>query len=179
MSKREIESPSPPPETKRPKVCDEGQNDTIYEPLPTGEFIRVLKLQPGETGQNLVCNLEIVDIEQSKGSYEAISYVWGDSNSTIDIQCNGLRVPVTISLADALRNFRNTSEPRALWADALCINQKDDKEKGHQVKRMGEVYANAKRTLVWLGRDDQNVAEDAFALIREANTPKGSQNGAL
>jgi len=169
MSKRRVESLSPPRETKRPRVCDERQNHTIYEPLPVGEFIRLLRLQPGDNDHDINCSLEIVDIEQSKGSYEAISYVWGDPNDTVDVQCNGLRVAVTASLADALRNFRHTSEPRVLWADALCINQKDDQEKGHQVKRMGEVYANAKCTLVWLGCDDQNIAEDAFALILEAN----------
>ncbi|KAI4679975.1 uncharacterized protein J4E88_005865 [Alternaria novae-zelandiae] len=169
MAKRRIESPSAPPETKRPRVCEERQYDTIYEPLPAGEFIRVLKLQPGDNNQDIDCSLEIVDIEQSKGSYEAISYVWGDPNDTVDVQCNGQRVPITVSLSDALRNFRHTSEPRVLWADALCINQEDKKEKGHQVKRMGEVYANAKRTLVWLGCDDQNIAKDAFALILEAN----------
>jgi len=169
MSKRRIESPSPPRETKQPRVCDEGQNHTIYEPLPVGEFIRVLRLQPGDNDQDIDCSLEIVDIEQSKGSYEAISYVWGDPNDTVNVQCNELRVPITVSLTDALRTFRHTSEPRVLWADALCINQKDDQEKGHQVKRMGEVYANAKCTLVWLGCDDQNIAEDAFALILETN----------
>jgi hypothetical protein len=169
MSKRSVESPSPPPETKRPKVCDEILNETIYEPLPPGEFIRVLSLQPGEADEDIECSLEVVDIESSKESYEAISYVWGDPNDTADVQCNGRRVPITVSLADALRIFRSTSEPRLLWADALCINQKDDQEKGHQVKRMGEVYTNAERVLVWLGRDDENVAEDTFALIREAN----------
>ena len=157
-------------EIERLETSDDISDKTIYEPLPAGEFIRVLRLQPGDTDQDIKCSLEIVDIEQSKGSYEAISYVWGDPKDTVDIVCNGLRVPITVSLTDALRNFRHTSEPRVLWADALCINQKDDQEKGHQVKRMGEVYANAKRTLVWLGRDDQNVAEDAFALILEANT---------
>jgi len=169
MSKRRIESPSPPPETKRSKVSDERQDDTIYEPLPAGEFIRVLKLQPGDNNEDIDCSLEIVDIEQFKGSYEAISYVWGNPNDTVNVQCNGQRVPITVSLADALRTFRHASEPRVLWADALCINQEDKNEKGHQVKRMGEVYANAKCTLVWLGCDDQNIAEDAFALILEAN----------
>jgi hypothetical protein len=169
MSKRSIGSPSPPPETKRPRVCDEILEETIYESLPPGEFIRVLKLQPSEADEDIQCSLEVVDIETSKESYEAISYVWGDPNDTVDVQCNGLRVPITVSLADALQNFRSTSEPRLLWADALCINQNDDQEKGHQVKRMGEVYTNAERVLVWLGRDDENVAEDAFALIREAN----------
>ncbi|KAH6870605.1 heterokaryon incompatibility protein-domain-containing protein [Alternaria rosae] len=169
MSKRRIKSPSPPPETKRPKVCDEGRNDTIYESIPAGEFIRVLRLQPGDTDQDIECSLQIVGIEDSKGSYEAISYVWGDTNDIVDIQCNGLRVAITVSLADALRTFRHSSEPRLLWADALCINQKDDKEKGHQVTRMGTVYANAKCTLVWLGCDYDDQAEDTFDLIYEAN----------
>jgi len=169
MAKRRIESPSPPPGIKRPKVCEERQYDTIYAPLPAGEFIRVLKLKPGDNDQDIDCSLEIVDIELTKGSYEAISYVWGDAKNTVKIWCNGQRVPITVSLADALRTFRHASEPRVLWADALCINQEDKNEKGHQVKRMGEVYANAKCTLVWLGCDDQNIAEDAFALILEAN----------
>jgi hypothetical protein len=129
----------------------------------------VLKLHPGDTEYDIECSLKVMDIESSKGSYEAISYVWGDANDTVDVQCNGLQVSITVSLADALRNFRHPSEPRLLWADALCINQKDDQEKGHQVKRMGEVYANAKCVLVWLGCDVQNVAEDTFALICEVN----------
>jgi hypothetical protein len=149
---------------------DDGREDTIYERLPQGEFIRVLKLQPGKTEDDIECSLEIIDIGTSEDSYEAISYVWGSANDTIDVKCNGLHVPITASLANALRNFRYPFEPRLLWADALCINQRDDQEKGHQVKRMGQVYANAKCVLVWLGCDVNNVAEDTFALICEANT---------
>lgn len=145
------------------------RNGSIYEPLPDGEYIRVLKLRPGRYDDIIDCSLSLTNIENSKGSYEAISYVWGDSKHTVDVWCNGLRVSITVSLADALRNFRHPSEPRLLWADALCINQKDDQEKGHQVKRMGEVYANAKCVLVWLGCDVNNVAADTFALICEAN----------
>jgi len=156
-------------EIRRQELCDDLPDKTIYKALPAGEFIRILKLQPGEIDQSIECSLEIVGIENSKGSYEAISYVWGDPNDTVEVQCNGLRVAITVSLADALRNFRHTSEPRVLWTDALCINQKDTQEKGHQVKRMGGVYANAKRTLVWLGGNNHNIAADAFALILEAN----------
>ncbi|KAF7676362.1 hypothetical protein GT037_005867 [Alternaria burnsii] len=170
MSKRSISSPSPPLEAKRLQKVNKGLANTIYEPLPQGEFIRVLKLQPGKAEDDIQCSLDTIQIGTSKDAYEAISYVWGDAKHTVDVWCNGLQVPITASLASALRNFRHPSEPRLLWADALCINQKDDQEKGHQVKRMGQVYANAKCVLVWLGCDVNNVAKDTFALICEANT---------
>jgi len=79
-------------EIERLEISDDVSDKTIYEPLPAGEFIRVLKLQPGETDQDIRCSLDVVGIENSKDSYEAISYVWGDANNTVDIQCNGLRV---------------------------------------------------------------------------------------
>lgn len=43
---------------------------------------------------------------------------------------------------------------RTLWADALCINQKDDDERAAQVKLMGLIYFKAQRVRIWLGRDD-------------------------
>ena len=115
----------------RAKTYKSRRHGSIYEPIPEGEYIRLLKLRPGRDGDDIDCSLSIVDIESAKATYEAISYVWGDATNTVIILCNGLRVPITVSLADALRNFRHTSKPRVLWADALCINQKDDQEKGH------------------------------------------------
>jgi hypothetical protein len=38
-----------------------------------------------------------------------------------------------------------------LWVDAVCINQLDPVEKGHQVAQMGRIYENAERVVVWLG----------------------------
>jgi hypothetical protein len=141
----------------------------IYEPLPKGKFFRVLKLQPGDAKGEIDCSLEIRNFETCTGAYEAISYVWGDSANTVEVRCNGLRVSITNSLARALKNFRRRHEHRMLWVDTLCINQKDDREKGHQVRMMGQVYANAKTVLVWLGDDYRNVAADTFALIRDTN----------
>ncbi len=54
-----------------------------------------------------------------------------------------------------------------MWADAICINQYDDTEKGHQVKRMGSVYENAEEVWLWLGKDTKGIAEDCFNLFRE------------
>lgn len=37
---------------------------------------------------------------------------------------------------------------RNLWIDAICINQKDDKEKAVQVQLMLEAYANTERVRI-------------------------------
>jgi hypothetical protein len=141
---------------------------SIYEPLPEGGFIRVLVLQPGICDDEIVCHLEIQSYESSK-KYSAISYVWGDHNVTVNILCNSIPVQITSSLADALRRFRSPQKTKRLWADALCINQDDDEEKGHQVTHMGKVYEHATCVLVWLGLDVDNVAEGCFKTIEEIN----------
>jgi hypothetical protein len=36
-----------------------------------------------------------------------------------------------------------TAEPRAVWIDAICINQADEDEKRKQIPPMGEIYGFA------------------------------------
>ncbi|KAK8118392.1 uncharacterized protein PG998_003018 [Apiospora kogelbergensis] len=38
-----------------------------------------------------------------------------------------------------------------VWADALCINQEDAKERTQQVKLMGRIYRQARTVKIWLG----------------------------
>jgi hypothetical protein len=42
---------------------------------------------------------------------------------------------------------------RRIWIDALCINQDNEKERGHQVALMGRIFRNAE-VVCWLGRPD-------------------------
>jgi hypothetical protein len=144
-----------------------------YQPLPSYDFIRILELLPGETTENggggVRCRLHTERFADAEDKYAAISYVWGDPNDRVPIICDGRIIEVTINLADALSHIRDWTESRFVWADAVCINQEDDTEKGHQVKRMGKVYENAEEVLVWLGRDSEGIAEDCFNLIRETN----------
>jgi hypothetical protein len=44
--------------------------------------------------------------------------------------------------------------PRFLWIDQICINQGDDREKGHQVQFMGEIFRRAEVVFAWLGVED-------------------------
>lgn len=56
---------------------------------------------------------------------------------------------------------------RVIWADALCINQQDDKEKSHQVKLMASIYSRASRVVIWLSAD-KGDAVDALPIIATA-----------
>ncbi len=38
-----------------------------------------------------------------------------------------------------------------LWADAICINQKDELEKSHQIVLMEDIYAQAESVYIDLG----------------------------
>jgi hypothetical protein len=74
-------------------------------------------------------------------------------------------VPVTPNLGAALQRLRREDEVRIVWIDALCINQNDLDERASQVSFMREIYASARRVVVWLGSDDDGLAHDAILLI--------------
>uniref|UniRef100_A0A0D2Y3X0 Heterokaryon incompatibility domain-containing protein n=1 Tax=Fusarium oxysporum (strain Fo5176) TaxID=660025 RepID=A0A0D2Y3X0_FUSOF len=63
------------------------------------------------------------------------------------------------SLYEALWHLRRPDEDRMLWVDALCIDQTNIKERGHQVNRMGEIYKKADRVIVWLGYVSGNAVK--------------------
>jgi hypothetical protein len=85
--------------------------------------------------------------------FYALSYTWGKPGATLSIFCNGRTMEIATNLHEAMVTL--FSEPHSLdlpiWIDAICINQKDDEEKGVQVAKMGDVYRKATKVVVWLG----------------------------
>lgn len=140
---------------------------SIYEPLPTDGHIRVLTLRPGETDEEIECRCEAVHLED--GKYTAISYVWGDANSRVQITCNEQKVTITANLAAALFAMRHETTPQTVWADAICIDQKNEREKEKQVKQMGQIYEQAERVIVWLAGDENGWAKTCLETIQEVN----------
>ncbi|KAF2852158.1 HET-domain-containing protein [Plenodomus tracheiphilus IPT5] len=141
-----------------------------YDTLPETGYFRLLKLHPGSDSDAIKADLLVRSIDQAADTYEAISYVWGDPNITEQVCCNQTWMSVTVNLADALRTFRSLSSTTLVWADAVCINQRDLDERASQVKQMDKVYINARRVITWLGRDPDGIAGDCFQLIVETNT---------
>jgi hypothetical protein len=120
-----------------------------YRPLPSERFIRLLELYPGQTDDNIRCGLRETTLEDAS-NYEAISYAWGDPINKVNIFCDEKIILVTLNLKNALHRLKLKDRSRILWADAICINQHDDLEKGSQVKRMARIYGKATRVCVWL-----------------------------
>jgi hypothetical protein len=134
-----------------------------------------MRLLPGKTFRPH-CELFIAKISEAP-PYEALSYVWGEpSEEKRTLMCGDKFLKITQNLKDALVHMRRESDIRIVWADAVCINQNDDTERGHQVNRMAQVYETASRVLIWLGWLAPNklgVAEEAFSLISDLNRKCG------
>lgn len=130
----------------------------VYEPLPGSNRIRVLVLHPAIgvhsqlEGTLVTCKIND-KFATSSFEYEAISYVWGSSHLEEEILLDGRSAMITRSLAQALRAFRDEGRNQYFWADGICINQADFKEKNHQVQFMAAIFASATRVLAWLGND--------------------------
>ncbi|RKL33937.1 hypothetical protein BFJ72_g9719 [Fusarium proliferatum] len=105
----------------------------------------------------LECKLHVCNLKENATAYEALSYTWGapDSSSErkITVISQGINRSMAISgsLHAALRELRRNDASRVVWADAICINQEDGKEKGQQVALMGQIFSGAWQVIVWLG----------------------------
>ncbi|KAK0644234.1 heterokaryon incompatibility protein-domain-containing protein [Cercophora newfieldiana] len=142
------------PETgsSSPPTDDEERAEVKYTPLGDAD-IRLLHLLPGRDTEPLRCELIQAPLASTEGKYDALSYCWGSLTAAATLYCNGALVSITTNLAEALRAFRLPEEPRTLWVDALCINQKDSREKSHQIPLMNRIYRGASSVQIWLGND--------------------------
>jgi hypothetical protein len=68
-------------------------------------------------------------------------------------------------LYQALLHIRKLEEETYLWVDQISINKGDDEEKGHQVRQMSKVYANAEEVLVWLGSNSDGADTERLVVM--------------
>jgi hypothetical protein len=125
-----------------------------YHKLRHPDSIRILELQPAVSiSSPLNGRLRSSRIGELNYNYEALSYVWGDVSKSVDLFCEGRVMGITQNLDSALRHVRYSDRPRYLWVDAVCINQSDTTERGHQVRLMRSIYKSAWQVLVWIAED--------------------------
>jgi hypothetical protein len=172
-------------------------SESIYDPLPNDNSIRLFTIRPGNTTDILECDLQIVELLKAP-AYTAISYVWGPLDPAVTIRCNGRDLTITPNLADVLlqiragpkKSFVDLNPPRenlpaaewpkdpeilggnvfqgtVLWVDALCIDQANLAERAQQVGMMRDIYWHAETVLIWLGKGDEST-ETGLKLILQA-----------
>ncbi|GAB7328372.1 hypothetical protein MBLNU13_g00356t1 [Cladosporium sp. NU13] len=90
--------------------------------------------------------------------YTAVSYVWGLVSASQEIRLDGRSFAIRQNLWSCLYYLLlSTTKPNHdidwthIWVDAICINQRDEREKSHQVRAMDKVYSNAVAVSAWLG----------------------------
>jgi hypothetical protein len=165
-------------------------DEFTYKSLLPGQ-IRVLYILPGRRNRPVECILapaefqdggayfeQLIWTKDKKGAllvhnrnqygkpiYLALSYVWGDPARTEFVFVNGCTFPVTRNLYEALKAVRDENTTYTLWVDAVCINQKDDDEKSHQISLMKKIFESATRTIAFLGTSTKHT-DAAFEAIQ-------------
>ncbi|KAK4223753.1 HET-domain-containing protein [Podospora fimiseda] len=141
-----------------------------YTPLRSdGRTIRCLSiLQSSNFSSTIRINLKEIDLDKDPLPH-ALSYVWGDPTDTVPIEVTAddsldsgefHLLHVTRNCEQALQELRYLSEPRSLWVDAICINQRDLPERGQQVAMMAEIYGKVPGIFAWLGSGSPSPAAD-------------------
>lgn len=144
------EPTSPEPQTL-PMDRIDGE-DFEHKPLSGRDAFRTMILHPATDPVSLIeCELVASDLSLIP-EYEALSYIWGDNSVPRYIKLDSKVLQVTPNLYEALLALRLESQPRHLWVDAICINQCDTDERNQQVTLMGDIFRNACRVLIWLGK---------------------------
>lgn len=124
---------------------------SIHEPLPAGSYIRILRLETGQSSHPRQGSLRSVLLDDVRGSYYPLSDVWGPALPSRDIIVNEQILAIQDNLFCFLQRLLLFGTPLEVWVDAICMGQSSTVEKNHQVQQMHMIYSSGHTTLVWLG----------------------------
>jgi hypothetical protein len=143
----------------------------VYQALPPSRSIRLFRLFPSADAEKPLrgelFEYSLQEMYEQEQPYDALSYVWGQSNTTHSIEVDGCDLRITASLQTALSYMRHRRREKLIWVDALCINQDDDAEKEHQIGLMHQIYGCSNCVVVWLGetKDESDEALEDLRMI--------------
>ncbi|KAF2463949.1 HET-domain-containing protein [Lindgomyces ingoldianus] len=151
-----------------------------YEPINLERpSLRLLRLLKGEEPDNVECELFQAYLDgDDLIPYHALSYTWGGTEMSSAVIVNGRRLGVTENLELALQYLRSREMDRILWVDAICIDQGNKSERGHQVQQMGNIYSQAEEVIVWLGPATYatNVLMDSLTKLKDKSLGSACRN---
>ncbi len=161
--------------------------DYRHSPLKEGQF-RLLNLHPGQGSADPESDLVVRSLGGITDStsptfdrasrvpcperYQALSYTWGPASRNdlfikLLAQSRAYRIAIRPNLESALRQLRSPDHEQFFWIDALCINQKNNDEKGSQIPEMCKIYTQAFNVCIWLGvhEDESATAMDSSRTV--------------
>ena len=138
----------------------------VHRPLEGSRQVRLLEILPGSELDQLHGRIMETRLDEA-GYFRALSYRWGPSAApSAALETPDGQVPLAASLHRALRRLRDPVEKLVLWVDAICINQRDDREKKTQLRLMGEIYSSAETVMAWLGDEADNSSRALEVLLQ-------------
>lgn len=179
----------------------EGSRVFQYDALGSRE-IRLLQFNLREcTDRKLSCTLQTIALYDEDSSsrynnkYIALSYTWSPNHPSHQIILNKQNFTVGKNLYTALQillqvaDGRLRPEARALqpdtsrsegpllfWIDAICIDQNNVAERGHQVNMMADIYTNAAFVIAWLGPSQNNSALAVKSIRNSDSKPQEARD---
>ena len=152
-----------------------------YRPLAHPYEVRLIKLyhvsrSTARFNGNALPQCEIFHADlRTNPQYETISYAWGPLHETETVYINDDScLEITRNLWTALDVFRHKTRPMVLWADQICIDQHNLRERRRQVALMQMIYSQARNTVIWLGQPD-GTGDLAFDFIEKVSELKIDQ----
>lgn len=105
--------------------------ETLYDSFTSSGQIRTLKLIRSPPG-GVDAILQVVDLDTDP-VYACLSYTWSGprwedegekwTSASQSICINGIRLDIGLNLRNALNHLYEVLGGRAIWVDAICINQ--------------------------------------------------------
>lgn len=137
----------------------------VYKALDLSkQAIRLIRLRRNFSLHGQV-HIELIQTTAGEVPFEALSYTWGSLDKPFNVIVDGIcELAVTHNAHVALQHLRLPFEDRLLWIDAICINQENLQERGHQVGQMKLIYECAERVLIWLGNGHPMI-DDFFTTL--------------
>lgn len=143
---------------------------TPYRQL-NGDEIRAFGILAGNFAHSIETNIRTVKLGPNP-SCEVLSCVWYPKEGTVADDAepepiivrghHDFQLHTTSNLSWAMNNLRQTSGPRTMWIDAICIDQLNLRERNHQAALMSNIYTQASLAIIWL----RPSREDIDSLLR-------------
>lgn len=137
-----------------------------YGAVRAPKKIRLLLILPAnEHSEPLETIMFHADLKEQP--YQALSHTNRHKGHSQWVHCNGRGLEVSESMYEALLDVRNAAEPYTfsiVWAEAVCIDQSDIKDREAHLPLVRDIFTSAHVTLAHLGGTEEQ-GQKAFATL--------------